>query len=99
MEIRRWLIKINFQNMQSKILITGAIGFIGFHLSKKLLKSGENIIGIDNINSYYDVKLKKDRLKALNEESLKFKGTWSFIEADINDIQLLKKYSKLKHPN
>ena len=42
-----------------KILITGAAGFIGMHLCKKLLDLGFEVIGLDNINSYYDIKLKK----------------------------------------
>lgn len=42
-----------------KILITGAAGFIGAHLSKKLLKEGYQVVGIDNINDYYSVQLKK----------------------------------------
>ena len=48
-----------------KILVTGAAGFIGFHLSKKLLDKGYSVIGIDNINDYYSVDLKYDRLKEL----------------------------------
>lgn len=48
-----------------KILVTGAAGFIGFHLSKKLLDKGYTVIGIDNINDYYNVDLKYDRLKEL----------------------------------
>ena len=44
-----------------KILITGSAGFIGFHLSKELLKLKFHVIGIDNFNDYYDVKLKKNR--------------------------------------
>lgn len=47
------------------ILVTGAAGFIGFHLCKKLLDLGMHVIGIDNINDYYDVNLKYDRLKEL----------------------------------
>jgi len=49
------------------ILVTGAAGFIGFHLSKRLCKEGYTVIGIDNINDYYDVQLKKDRLSILEE--------------------------------
>lgn len=48
-----------------KILVTGNAGFIGFHLSKKLLEKGYKIIGLDNVNDYYDVGIKKDRLKIL----------------------------------
>ncbi len=50
-----------------KILITGAAGFIGFHLCKRLLKEGYNILGIDNFNNYYDPFLKKERYKYLKE--------------------------------
>lgn len=45
-----------------KILITGTAGFIGFHLAKKLLERGDTVVGIDNINDYYDVNLKYARL-------------------------------------
>ncbi|WP_414622880.1 NAD-dependent epimerase [Calothrix sp. CCY 0018] len=57
----------------SKILITGAAGFIGFHLSQKLLANGENVIGIDNLNDYYDVSLKQARLEQLfNRKNFQF---------------------------
>ena len=42
------------------VLVTGAAGFIGFHLSKKLLEEGHTIIGFDNLNDYYDRELKRD---------------------------------------
>ena len=48
---------------KKKYLITGSAGFIGFHLSKKLLLDGSSVIGIDNLNDYYDQNLKKDRNK------------------------------------
>ena len=48
-----------------KLLITGCCGFIGFHLSKKLLNKNLSVIGIDNINNYYDTRLKKERLLIL----------------------------------
>ena len=48
-----------------KILVTGAAGFIGFHLTNKLSKIGYNVIGIDNINDYYDINLKYTRLNEL----------------------------------
>ncbi len=48
-----------------KILVTGAAGFIGFHLGRRLLEDGHTVIGLDNLNPYYDVQLKKDRLNHL----------------------------------
>jgi UDP-glucuronate 4-epimerase len=48
-----------------KILVTGAAGFIGYHLCEQLLKLGYDVVGLDNINDYYDVNLKYARLKEL----------------------------------
>ena len=48
-----------------KFLVTGCAGFIGFHIARKLIKDGHKVIGVDNLNSYYDLKLKKDRLNTL----------------------------------
>jgi len=63
------------------ILVTGSAGFIGFNLCKKLLEEGFPVIGIDDINDYYDTKLKKDRIDEL-KKSKKF----IFIKKDILDI-------------
>ena len=60
------------------ILVTGCAGFIGFHVAKKLLQKKYKIIGIDNINSYYSIKLKKDRLSELK----KFKH-FNFFKIDL----------------
>lgn len=54
-----------------KILITGAAGFIGFHLCKRLIDQGINVVGLDNINDYYEVGLKYDRLEELGIERMK----------------------------
>lgn len=54
--------------MNKKILVTGAAGFIGFNLAKRLLNLGHQVIGIDNLNDYYDADLKVDRLKELGVE-------------------------------
>ena len=64
-----------------KILVTGAAGFIGFHLIKALLSKECHIVGIDNLNDYYDVQLKKDRLKILDENSTE--DTFRFIKLDL----------------
>ena len=53
--------------MKSKIFITGSSGFIGFHLSKKFLDHGFRVHGLDSMNNYYDVSLKKSRLNILNK--------------------------------
>ena len=66
-----------------KILVTGAAGFIGFYLIKALLDKNYIIIGIDNINDYYDVELKNDRLKILNDHPKK--EYFNFIRLDLAD--------------
>jgi UDP-glucuronate 4-epimerase len=66
-----------------KVLVTGAAGFIGFHVAKDLLARGDTVIGIDNINDYYDVTLKEGRLNALAEDALS--GNFTFIKMDIAD--------------
>jgi len=53
-----------------KILVTGAAGFIGFNLSRRLIGEGHEVVGLDNLNDYYDVNLKKARLAILNESDL-----------------------------
>ena len=53
----------------AKILVTGAAGFIGFHLSRCLLERSETVVGLDNLNDYYDVQLKEDRLQQLDGEA------------------------------
>ena len=53
------------------ILITGAGGFIGFHISKKILNEGISVIGYDNLNDYYDPSLKKARIEELKKISIK----------------------------
>ena len=55
----------------NKVLVTGAAGFIGYHVCKKLLEDNYFVIGIDNLNSYYDVRLKEERLKILKKLSAK----------------------------
>ena len=61
-------------------LVTGAAGFIGYYLSKRLLEKGARVIGFDNINDYYDIMLKEDRLAILNEYD-----EFTFIKGDLAD--------------
>ena len=74
-----------------KILLTGAAGFIGFHTCLLLLRKKYKVIGIDNINSYYDVGLKKDRLSNLRKFS-----NFKFFKKNIEDQNLIKVFSKEK---
>jgi UDP-glucuronate 4-epimerase len=66
--------------MNSKILITGAAGFIGFHLSQLLLENKFTVIGLDNLNEYYDLNLKKDRLEVLEQNK-----NFIFYKVDLKD--------------
>jgi len=74
-------------------LVTGTAGFIGFHISLELLKKNKIVIGVDNINQYYDQKIKYDRLKILKQFS-KFK----FFKIDLNNKKhFSKKISRYKN--
>ena len=70
-------------DINSKILITGAAGFIGSALSYRLVSENINVLGIDNLNNYYDVELKKSRLKRI--DSLQNKKAFKFFEFGIED--------------
>lgn len=70
-------------------LITGVAGFIGMHFAKKMLDLGNKVLGVDNINNYYDPKLKKSRIKIL----AKYKN-FKFVRADLKDPNSYKKIKK-----
>ena len=77
------------------ILVTGAAGFIGYHLTLKLLKKKINVVGIDNINKYYDTKLKRDRIK-----SIKNFNNFTFYKVDLvnyKKIDSIIKTNKIKY--
>ena len=78
-----------------KILITGSNGFIGYHLSSRLLKDAEGIeiIGVDNMNDYYDVRLKQERLNELQA----LKKNYTFIKGDISDKQFIDELFETNH--
>ena len=79
------------KNIKNKVLITGAAGFIGFHLSRLLVKNNYKVIGIDNINDYYDPNLKLIRLQELGIDTVDIKynvpieGVIKFIKLDLQD--------------
>jgi len=66
--------------MQLKVLVTGAAGFIGMHTTLRLLARGDEVVGIDNLNDYYDVQLKRDRLKQLEPHA-----AFRFVQMDMAD--------------
>jgi len=69
-----------------KILVTGAAGFIGFHFAKRLLEAGHEVVGLDNVNDYYDPKLKRDRLSLLEPMP-----NFSMREISLEDSDAMKK--------
>ena len=75
------------------ILITGTAGFIGFHTALNLIKKKKRVIGIDNLNNYYSVGLKKNRLKILNKHKKYFK----FLKIDLTENQKLRKIIRENH--
>lgn len=75
------------------IMVTGAAGFIGFHLSKALLARGEKVIGIDNLNDYYSVQLKRDRLEQLRQQA-----NFSFAKCDLEDLEGLRAAAEAHGP-
>jgi len=76
-----------------KILVTGAAGFIGFHVSKRFLESGTTIVGVDNLNDYYDVTLKKARLALLEK-----KAGFRFVRVNIADRERMSALFKEEAP-
>ncbi len=76
-----------------KIIVTGAAGFIGAGVSSALLNRGDSVIGIDNLNEYYDIKLKQDRLSLLTPDK-----NFKFIKADISDKDQISGIFEKNHP-
>ena len=79
------------------VLVTGSAGFIGFHTVLALLKKGTTVIGVDNVNSYYDKKLKLSRNKFIFKfvKKNKIKGKYKFFKIDISNDLALKKILRI----
>ena len=81
-----------------KILVTGAAGFIGFNLSRFLLKKKFKVVGIDNINDYYSTKLKKDRINQLKKfKNIKFYKTDLRNKKKLDEIFIKHKFDAIFH--
>lgn len=75
------------------ILVTGAAGFVGYYLSEKLTSEGHKVIGIDNLNNYYDVRLKEERLNKMKDNAL-----FTFVKLDLTDNEGLENLFKEYKP-
>ncbi len=73
------------EKMSDKILVTGAAGFIGFHVAQRLLQAGRSVVGLDSINDYYDPTLKDARLSLLKNDP-----NFDFIKLDLADRAEMK---------
>ena len=85
--------KINTAGLKNKtILVTGAVGFIGANLVKRLLETvdGAQIVGVDSCNDYYDPALKDFRLEELEKAAAGSKSQWTFVKGNIADKALIE---------
>jgi len=77
---------------QTRVLVTGAAGFIGSHVSKSLIQQGYQVLGMDNLNDYYDVQLKKDRLAWFNDEP-----NFDFVQLDLANREAMAEMFAKNH--
>ncbi len=85
--------------MGERVLVTGAAGFIGYHVCRRLLIDRYDVVGFDNLNSYYDISLKKDRLTNLINLEKRDGILWEFIRGDLENKSLLLELFEKYQPN
>jgi UDP-glucuronate 4-epimerase len=73
-----------------RVLVTGAAGFIGFHTARRLIERGDEVVGFDVVNDYYDPTLKEARLRLLEETARGANGAWAFQRADLADEAVVR---------
>src|SRR5690554_3362172 len=72
-----------------RVLVTGSAGFIGFHTAKKLLERGDEVVGFDSVNDYYDTSLKEARLAILEQTAKETSSAYTFIRGNLADQALV----------
>jgi UDP-glucuronate 4-epimerase len=95
--MRYGIYKIGFMREAMKFLVTGAAGFIGANVSKRLLEAGHQVVGIDNLNEYYDVNLKLARLELLKSESFTFHKLELADREDMATLFASEKFDRVIH--
>jgi UDP-glucuronate 4-epimerase len=80
-------------------LVTGAAGFIGFHVAQKLLQQGHDVLGVDVVNDYYDPRLKESRLEILETLAASVEGNWTFLRGDLADKAVVDEIFRQLHPD
>ena len=80
-------------------LVTGAAGFIGFHVAQKLLQQGHDVLGVDVVNDYYDPRLKESRLAILDSLASSVEGTWTFLRGDLADKAVVDDLFQTQSPD
>jgi UDP-glucuronate 4-epimerase len=84
--------------MSTPVLVTGAAGFIGYHVARRLMELGYHVVGYDNLSDYYSVALKEARLAELEKHSTSVKASFTFIKADLADKLALESVFKQHKP-
>ncbi len=74
-----------------KVFVTGNAGFIGFHVARRLIERGDQVVGFDNVNAYYDIGLKQARLDLLEKEAGEKGASYQFVRADLTDRAALER--------